>query len=229
MRGSSVNGDDVPRIASARPPAEPSSPEQHDRRRRILRAAMRIGSEKPLERVQMHEVAKEAGVAIGTLYRYFPSKVHLFTAVMADQVDRFRESIRPPEPGVAPEDAVGELLVQASRQLLRRPVLASAMLQCSGLANAATVGDAARIDNGFREIILEALGIEVPTVKDVTLVRLLMQCWYGVLQSSLNGRASLSDLENDIRLACWLLLAPRSNAPGREENQENGRTGDREG
>ncbi|TNY34903.1 TetR family transcriptional regulator [Thermomonospora catenispora] len=209
----------MPRIASARPPAEPSSPEQHDRRRRILRAAARIGGEKPLERVQMHEVAKAAGVAIGTLYRYFPSKVHLFAAVMCAQIERFRESIRPPEPGIAPEDAVGELMVQASRELLSRPVLATSMLQSCNAASAATTADAIRIDTMFREIVLETLGIDTPTAQDVTLVRLLLQCWYGVLQSSLNGRSSMADVESDIRLASRLLLAPRSNAPRSETSR----------
>lgn len=206
-------GKSVPRIASARPAAEPSSPEQHDRRRRILRAAVRIGSDKAFDRVQMHEVAKAAGVAIGTLYRYFPSKTHLFTAVMADQVVRFQESVRPAAPDAEPEDTVGDLLVRASRELLARPMLANAMLQSSNTAGVATVADAIKIDTTFREIVLGTLGIEDPTVRDVTLVRLLMQCWYGVLQSSLNGRASMADLENDIRLASRLLLASRSNAP----------------
>ncbi|HEY8478887.1 MAG TPA: TetR family transcriptional regulator [Spirillospora sp.] len=201
------------RIAAARLSAEPSSPEQHDRRRRIVRAASRIGADKPFERVQMHEVAKAAGVAIGTLYRYFPSKVHLFTGVMAAQVDRLRDQVTEPAPGTAPEEAVADLLVQASRHLLAQPVLSASMLHASNTAHAATVADTVHIDNTFREILLRAVGIENPTVQDVRLVRLLMQCWYGVLQSSLNGRASLADVEADVRLACELLLAPRSNAP----------------
>lgn len=44
-------------------------------------------------------------------------------------------------------------------------------------------------------------------------MRLLEQSWYGVLTSSLNMRVELSDAESDIRLACTLLLAGRSNAP----------------
>ncbi|GIH71369.1 TetR family transcriptional regulator [Sphaerimonospora thailandensis] len=202
----------MPRIAEARPPAEPSSPEQRARHVRILRAASHMAAERGLERVQMHEVAKAAGVAIGTLYRYFPSKTHLFTAVMAEQVDRFSESAPRPRPGTSPEDAVGELLVNASRQLLRRPALATAMLQSANAANAAAVADAGRIDNTFRDVVLRTLGIETPTAMDVTLVRLLMQCWYGVLQMSLNGRMAISDMESDVRLASRLLLAPRSNA-----------------
>ncbi|WP_328710146.1 TetR family transcriptional regulator [Microbispora hainanensis] len=202
----------MPRIAEVRAPAEPSSPEQRARHLRILRAAARLGAEKGLERVQMHEVAKEAGVAIATLYRYFPSKTHLFTAVLAEQVDRFGESLPRPEPGMTPEDAVGEVLVLASRRLLRRPALATAMLQSASAANAAAVADVGRIDRTFRKIVLRTLGVTEPTVTDVTLIRLLMQCWYGVLQMSLNGRASVTDTESDIRIACRLLLAPRSNA-----------------
>ncbi|RFS81786.1 TetR/AcrR family transcriptional regulator [Actinomadura spongiicola] len=201
------------RIASARPSAEPTSPEQHDRRRRILRAAARIGAEKSLERVQMHEVAKEAGVAIGTLYRYFPSKAHLFTALLAARVDRLRERVEAPAPDVGAEDAVADLLVDASRCLMAQPVLSTSMLRASSTAHVATVADTVHIDNTFRDILLRTLGIEDPTVEDVTLVRLLMQCWSGVLQWSLNGRASMADVEADVRLACELLLAPRSNTP----------------
>ena len=203
----------MPRIAEPRPPAEPSSPGQRARHLRILRAAAHFGAEKGLERVQMHEVAKAAGVAIGTLYRYFPSKTHLFTAVMAEQIDRLDASVPGVAPGTAPEDAVAELLVHASRQLLVTPALASAMLQSSNAANAAMVTDAGRIDTMFHSLLLRTLGLDNPTAHDVTLVRLLVQCWYGVLQSSLNGRVSMPDAENDIRVACRLLLVPRSNAP----------------
>ena len=206
----------MPRIAEVRAPAEPSSPEQRARHLRILRAAARLGAEKGLERVQMHEVAKAAGVAIATLYRYFPSKMHLFTAVMAEQIDRFKKNLPPPKPGTNPEDAVADVLLQASRQLFRRPALATAMLQSANAANAATVADAGRIDTTFRTIILRTLGIDEPTAMDITLTRLLVQCWFGVLQSSLNGRMSIPDAESDIRLACRLLLAPRSNAPSPE-------------
>lgn len=76
----------MPRIAEARDAAEPSSVEQRARHERILKAAAHLGAGKDLERVQMQEVAKLAGVAVGTLYRYFPSKTHLFVAVMVDQI-----------------------------------------------------------------------------------------------------------------------------------------------
>lgn len=202
----------MPRIAEGRAAAEPSSPRQVARHRRVLRAAADLAADNGLERVQMHEVAKNAGVAIGTLYRYFPSKTHLFTAVMAQQVERLSETVPSPTPGTRPEDAVSELLVDASRQLLRRPLLAVAMMQSVNAAHAGTISEASRIDSSFSDLILQTLGIDDPTDRDITLVRLLVQCWYGVLTSSLNERMSLSQAEHDIHAACQLLLAPRSNA-----------------
>ncbi|MGH3439177.1 MAG: TetR family transcriptional regulator [Sciscionella sp.] len=201
----------MPRIAEAKPAAEPSSPRQVARYRRILRAAADLAAEKGIDRVQMHDVARDSEVAIGTLYRYFPSKTHLFTGVMADQVDRLDVTAIEPKAGEDPVDAVVRLLARASRNLMRQPLLATAMFQAANSANAATVPDVGRIDSTFLSLMLRLLRIDAPSAQDVTLVRLLLQCWYGVLTSSLNGRIALPDAEADLRLACRLLLAPRSN------------------
>ncbi|AKD99498.1 TetR/AcrR family transcriptional regulator [Rhodococcus sp. WS1] len=200
-------GATLPRIAEVRDAAEPSSDEQRARHVRMLEAAAELGTEKELSRVQMHEVAKRAGVAIGTLYRYFPSKTHLFVAVMVEQIDQIGDSFAKHQVQSAnPQDAVYEVLVRATRGLLRRPALSTAMLQSSSTANVATVPDVGKIDRGFRQIILDAAGIENPTEEDNTGLRLLMQLWFGVIQSCLNGRISIPDAEYDIRKGCDLLL-----------------------
>ncbi len=95
-------GPAMPRIAKAREGAEPTSDVQRERQVRILTAAARLGSEHELARVQMAEVAKDAGVAIGTLYRYFPSKTHLFVALLLSQLERARDRLPDPPPGMAP-------------------------------------------------------------------------------------------------------------------------------
>jgi AcrR family transcriptional regulator len=47
---------------------------------RVLRAAHELFAERGAE-VTMEEVARRAGVGVGTIYRRFPSKEHLFAAV----------------------------------------------------------------------------------------------------------------------------------------------------
>jgi AcrR family transcriptional regulator len=201
----------VPRVAEARAAAEPSSPDQHARQLRILEAAEQLGAETDLDHVQMHEVAKRAGVAIGTLYRYFPSKTHLFVGVMSYQIERMGDALaRRPKLTGNPADRVFDVLVRANRALLSKPDLATAMMKSSSAANAATVTDVSRIDNTMRDVLLAAAGIERPTVNDLAIVRVLLQTWGGILQSSLNGRLSMPDAESDLRLACRLMMAGTS-------------------
>ncbi|GAA3382559.1 TetR/AcrR family transcriptional regulator [Cryptosporangium minutisporangium] len=57
---------------------------QTERRDRILLAAREALEEHEYESIQMRDVAQRAGVALGTLYRCFSSKEHLYAAVLAE-------------------------------------------------------------------------------------------------------------------------------------------------
>ena len=59
--------------AGAATETEFSSAAQRERRQRILDATLTLASRGGYEAVQMRAVADRAGVALGTLYRYFPS------------------------------------------------------------------------------------------------------------------------------------------------------------
>lgn len=160
----------------------------------------------------MHDVAKDAGVAIATLYRYFPSKTHLFTAVLSAQVDHMSDPSPAIDTADDPVDAVAETLLRSTRQMLQTPLLARAMLQSNNDAHTATVSEAAGIDTKAQDILLTVLGLTEPTEQDRQLLGLLMKCWHGVAVSALNGHTTEADAETEIRLACEVLLAPRSNA-----------------
>jgi AcrR family transcriptional regulator len=60
----------------------------------IIRAARALASEAGLRAVQIAPVAERAGVAAGTVYRYFPSKEDLVAAVVSDTADREAAAIR---------------------------------------------------------------------------------------------------------------------------------------
>ena len=57
---------------------------QAQRRQRIVDAARSLLESHPYEQIQIRDVAATAGVALGTLYRYFSSKEHLYAAVLMD-------------------------------------------------------------------------------------------------------------------------------------------------
>ncbi len=206
----------MPRIAGPRHAAEPTSVEQRARHLRILQAAEQLGAETDLDHVQMHEVARRARVAIGTLYRYFPSKTHLFVGVMVYLIEQTGRNLRSrPKRHGTPADRVYDVLVRANRALLSRPHLATSMMNSVNTANAARVTDVARVESATREVVLFAAGIEQPTEYDLRIVRVLLQAWGGILLSALNGRLSFEDAEGDLRLACQLMMAGASESSAR--------------
>ncbi|GII64323.1 putative transcriptional regulator, TetR family protein [Sphaerisporangium krabiense] len=198
------------RIAEPRAPASPTSKRQIARRERILRAAAELGARDKFETVQMHEVAKNADVAIATLYRYFPSKNALFSALLKMEVGAF-DAGRPRGRGTDPVTQAAELLVGLSRHLLARPVLAAAMIQASTAEYfAAAMDDVEPTKDALGRILLRIIGAEKPNEQDVSVVRLLAHCWWGALVSTLSGQTTPEKAKADIELAARLLLAPYS-------------------
>jgi AcrR family transcriptional regulator len=66
------------------------------RRRRIVAAALRALDEQDYERIQMRDVATAAGIALGTLYRHFSSKEHLYATVLLEWAAAGRSEAVPP-------------------------------------------------------------------------------------------------------------------------------------
>ena len=60
---------------------------QAARRRRVLDATLALADKGGFEAVQMRDVAAEAGVALGTVYRYFSSKERLLLEANVGQVE----------------------------------------------------------------------------------------------------------------------------------------------
>src|SRR5919202_1739480 len=88
---------------------------QRERRKRILDATIALASKGGFDAVQMRAVAEKADVALGTLYRYFPSKIHLLVSGLAREFERAQEKLeRQAIPGDTPAAAeveqVGRLM-----------------------------------------------------------------------------------------------------------------------
>jgi AcrR family transcriptional regulator len=56
------------------------------RRAQILKAAMDVFTRKGFASATIPEIAGEAGIAVGTIYLYYPSKHELFISVIKDQI-----------------------------------------------------------------------------------------------------------------------------------------------
>jgi len=77
-------------MSAAEQAAVPGPPKRADARRnyeRLLAAATAAFAEHGADDVSLEEIARRAGVGIGTLYRHFPARQALLEAVYQDQVD----------------------------------------------------------------------------------------------------------------------------------------------
>jgi AcrR family transcriptional regulator len=92
---------------------------QADRRQRILRAARRLIAEGGFHQAPVAAVAELAGVATGTVYRYFPSKSSLFAETVAETSQRELEVVAATamHEGTARERLAAVIEVYATRAL----------------------------------------------------------------------------------------------------------------
>ena len=68
-------------------PARNTALETVARRERMVAAAVELATAGGYEAVQMRDVAARAEVALGTLYRHYPSKDHLLLAALTEQAE----------------------------------------------------------------------------------------------------------------------------------------------
>ena len=104
-------------VSSAAIPAGRRERQKLERERRILAAARRLFDRKGFADTSMEEVAARAGLAVGTLYNYFPSKDQLLFAISrsdTEQLVKIGERILadPPEDPVEAIAALTEVMVQ---------------------------------------------------------------------------------------------------------------------
>lgn len=194
--------------AKAANPAAPALTERQEaRRRRILHASAQLASRGGFDAVQMREVAEAAGVALGTLYRYFPSKVHLLVATMQDQLQHMHTTIRKrPPAGATPAERVSETLMRAFRALQREPHLADAMVRALTFADRSVSPEVDTVSRLTTVIILDAMGLtETPTAQQLSAVRVIEHTWHSALITWLSGRASIAQVKIDIETVCRLI------------------------
>lgn len=150
----------------------------------------------------MQDVADQSAVSIATVYRYYPTKHHLFSALLL----HYTRNAGPGHPPTGcPAEDVTDLMMGICRSMLARPRLARAMIAS---VNARRSESSAAEDFGLRDGILSVAGIAQPTPADRQLALLVEQCAYGILSWAVMGATAPDQAEGDMRRACELLLAP---------------------
>ena len=186
---------------------------QRDRRRRILEATIALASQGGFDAVQMRAVAERADVALGTLYRYFPSKIHLLVSALSKQLDESQAaSGRWPVPGETPAQRVEFVLLRGTHALQKDPNLTEALTRAFMFADASVAGEIRVVGRQVTGMITRAMrGAdhvegEEPTEEDIAISRVISDVWLSALVAWVTGRFSAEEVGEHVSTAVRLLL-----------------------
>ena len=173
----------MPNIPMGPPAVELLRSGQRARRERIVRAGLRKLASEDYDKIKISDVAVDAEVAIGTLYRYFSSKEHLFAAVFKEWQDSLGRHIHLSAlRGDTNAERLLDLLMRMVRAFQAQPQFYKLLLvlQTTTDPYAAEIYD--YLDGGFRGLVETALD-EVSEKDRVAISRVIG----GVLDQNMRG------------------------------------------
>ena len=192
----------MPDTISDHPPMapRPSAPRQRHRYTKILEAAGGF-ARKGLDSVDMGEVAARADVPLGTLYRYFPSPVHLMLALYRHQLEELQGTGR-----TTAARFRGRVLSNVVMEIFHMRVMQPAVEQCLSRGVYLPERDITAL---LRDIDALSERAVAAASGDATAARVLLLAITGLVHSVRNRRLSLFEAEEDLKKACDRLAPAR--------------------
>jgi AcrR family transcriptional regulator len=183
---------------------------QRDRRKRILDATYDLAREGGFDAVQMRAVADKAEVALGTLYRYFPSKIHLLVSALAREFEQNEAALRPVVvPGDTKADRVIYVMKRTTRGLQGDPRLTEALTRAFMFADASVAAEIHTVGMLLTSMLTHAMRPDVdaePTEQDVAIARVIGDVWLSALVGWVTGRLTAAETGQHLETAVRLLL-----------------------
>jgi len=197
----------APATSAGQADSELGSAAQRERRKRILDATLILASKGGYDAVQMREVAERADVALGTLYRYFPSKIHLLVSALAREFEQTRQKLdKRPIPGDTPTDRIIYVLNKVTKNMQREPLLTEAITRAFMFADPSAAAEVKTVAALMEEILTDAMHHGEPTADERAIARVIGDVWLSNLVAWVTRRASANDVSNQLELAARLLL-----------------------
>lgn len=204
------------RKRSSQPSPDAEADQSSDARKdRIIDVAIRLAEEGGFENVRQRDVAKQSGVALGTLYKSFRSKEDILAAALQRETDLLEKKLeRKPAKGDTSAERLGTLFSMLTRTILRKPNYARAVLRAmtSGEEVAQkVVGHQVKVT---RMVIAAMRGTtptaafdaSAPSARELEVAMMLQNLWFAALvgwSAKLHGQARVVE---QMRSAAELLI-----------------------
>lgn len=180
---------------------------QAARRQRVIEAAVDLGNEGGYDAVQMRDVAATAGVALGTIYRYFSSKDHLLAETLVDWMeDLGRKVNRRPPKGEHVVDRVIDVLRRATRAMEASPNLSEAVVTALSSSDPHAARCQREVGLVMNTVMADAFPDDFDQVKRDDIARVLGHVWFSSLLGWTNKWYGINQAGDELEIAAHLLL-----------------------
>jgi AcrR family transcriptional regulator len=199
-------------IANSSTSDDLGSAAQRERRKRILDATYDLARSGGFDAVQMRAVAEQADVALGTLYRYFPSKIHLLVSALGRQFEDAAGRMHEKEiPGDTAADRVLWVLKWMARGMQGDPKLTEALTRAFMFADSSVAAEIHVVGMAMTSIVTHAMHGGTPddgeiTDDDVAIARVIGDVWLSALVAWVTGRSTAAETAAHMEKAVHLIL-----------------------
>jgi AcrR family transcriptional regulator len=189
-----------------------------ERARRIVETAVELAERGGFEAVRLRDVASDAGVALGTLYRRFRSKEDLLIAALAVETGNLeRQFVQRGIRGESELDRVMDFFGLVNRGLLRRKNLARALIRAVSSGEPGLAQDVASYHQHIERMLVMALRGQVscadgelldpePNPQERQRSETLEQCWFALLVGWSGGVNDQAEVLKRTRASAQLIL-----------------------
>lgn len=184
-----------------------TTPSQRARFTRIIDAAMESATEGGYDAVQMRSVAERAGVAIGTVYRYFPSKNHMLVVALLWMFEGLRDRFSDFDiPGQTPSDRILFVLRKNTEILETDRLRYEALVRAYMFADASATPELNALGAVVTEMFAKAIGVDEVSQQQLDVVKVIDDVWMSSLVSWVAGRMTGEQVMERLELAVRLVF-----------------------
>ncbi len=184
------------------------------RKDRIIDVAIRLAEEGGFENVRQRDVAAQAGVALGTLYKSFRGKEDILSAALERETDTLERRLeKKPTRGDSPTERVVSLFQTLTRAMCRKPNYARAVLRAMASGEPEVAANVVAYQTQVNRMIVgalrgsEATADEPASPDEVMIALMLQQIWFAALvgwSAKLHGQPQVVE---QVHTAARLMLA----------------------
>jgi AcrR family transcriptional regulator len=163
-----------------------------ERRRQVVEAGSKIFAEHAFEEISMRQIAEAAGISKPLLYHYFPSKLELFKAAVAERASELQRLIEPTGEGTPFEQLTRSLDAYLGW------IESNSRAWTKLMRSAATVPEALELVEAFRTQTLERLLVRLTgRRKPRPVLRNALKGWLGYVDAAILDWIEAGDPSRD--------------------------------